>query len=337
MRTLPNRAIRLLSTFTCVPASQAEPFQTLEPKLKLLLSSNHFDKTPREIFNIQHLEVLSFRANEIREISPAISQLHQLVELNLANNSLRFLPFEILELFKGNTHLREFHIHPNPFFEPDLPPKTETSIGREQIGDRISLPRSNTIPIQADDTSTEETTLHYWRTTHRFSSPVRFFNISGTLARGTVIPAYEDNLPQKIPVIEAGIIQTPPGNFVSAAPSLLEVALRTCYRSSQLPYIADLLHPETPDYFHDLLAKAQTLKEDGGQKCTVCGKDFIITRTEWIEWWEIAKMGKQNGRLASAASPLRHWEEKSGRDQIEAMVPLIRRGCSWKCYEQCPT
>lgn len=277
--------------------------------------------------------MLSFRANDIKEISPAISQLQQLVELNVANNSLQFLPYDILELFKEGTQLREFHIHPNPFYEPDLPPKPDPNVDQEQLEDPVSLPRSDT--ILSETGSGVELTHSYWRTVHRFSSPVRFFNINGTLARGPIMPADEDNLHKKIPIIESGTTQTPPGNTISAAPSLLEVALRACYQSSQLPYLSELLHPETPAYFHDLLAKAQTVKEGGGQKCTICGKEFILPRTEWIEWWEISKMGGKK-KMPSVASILRRREEKTRRDRIEAMVPLIRRGCSWKCYQQGP-
>jgi len=78
----------------------------------------------------------------------------------------------------------------------------------------------------------------------------------------------------------------------------------------------------------DLLATVAIQQESGGTQCTICGRDFIIPRTEWIEWWEIAKCVEKKA-MQSAAIVLDQWENK--RDVIESMVPLMRRGCSWLC------
>lgn len=299
--------------------------------------------------------MLTLRANEIKELSPAISQLQNLVELNIANNSLRYLPFEILELFKESSPLREFHIHPNPFYEPDIPtPEILPAITQEEIP---SSPKLCDTPTTKDQ--------KHWRTLYCFSSPVRYFYANGKLAKGPKIPtddgepsslptsALQSNLntaskkstypgvrkssslnsAKKLTVAKLDDVQLPPENTVSAAPSLLELCLQTCYDSAELPYLTNLEYPGMPSYVPDLFKKALLLKEDGGQKCTVCGRKFVITRVEWIEWWEIAKPVNRKISTASAASPLRGWENPTGRDRIEAMVPLIRRGCSWKCYK----
>ena len=79
------------------------------------------------------------------------------------------------------------------------------------------------------------------------------------------------------------------------------------------------------------MADAAEKKESGGSKCTICARSFIIPRTEWIEWWEIAKVLEINS-TASAASPLRQMENE--RDVLESMVPLMRRGCSWLCVPE---
>lgn len=326
--TLSEKAIRLLSTLTCAPAATEASFQPFEPKLKLLLSTNHFVKVPKEIFNLQHLHVLSLRANEIKVLSPAISKLKQLVELNIANNRLQYLPFEILELFGCNSHLREFLIHPNPFYEPDI--QMEATTGQGQSNALQPDPSGST---DAEGSSTSEK----WRISHSFSTPVRFFHIDGKLAKGPVIPSDDGkgenpnvsskptavnrsifrgsifsgsqetqpaNVIQKMAVARPGDVQYPPENRASAAPSLLEVALQACYRSSQLPNLGGFLHSETPSYFQDLLNKAQTLKEDGGQKCTVCGRSFIIAVSQlcrnWVypvNTWDVFEESTQSFKL----------------------------------------
>lgn len=88
---------------------------------------------------------------------------------------------------------------------------------------------------------------------------------------------------------------------------------------------------DCPQYLPELLAKTAAVKESGGSKCTICKRNFIVPRVEWIEWWEIAKVldHKTIAGMASAASPLRQKENE--RDVLESMVPLIRRGCSWLC------
>jgi hypothetical protein len=134
----------------------------------------------------------------------------------------------------------------------------------------------------------------------------------------------------KLPVADANDSPEPPATLdeLSRAPSLLEVALAACAKTSQLPVLADYLPEDSPPYLHELLVKAGEKKKSGGSKCTVCARDFIIPRTEWIEWWEIAKVLDRNA-MASAASPLRQMENE--RDVLESMVPLMRRGCSWLC------
>lgn len=317
LKSLSKSSFKLLSTFTSVPSTGA-PFQVLEPHLKLNLSLNSMVKVQKELFDVPHIHMLSLRANDIKQLPSSISQLQQLVELNIANNFLQFLPFEILELVREGTQLRRLNLHPNPFYEPDLP----ICAGNKQadaprwIGSRAAAAAS---PLLLEAPVC-------WKKVHRFSSPITYFNITGNIAKGPKLPA-DDGRFAKIPVAVPGQIQCPPGTTLSAAPSLLEVGLRACYQSTQLPYLAEYLNEETPAYFPDLLRRAQTVKQDGGQKCTICGREFLITRTEWIEWWEISPE-TDLGKIGKTTI--------SGRDEIEALVPLIRRGCSWKCYTQPP-
>ena len=90
-------------------------------------------------------------------------------------------------------------------------------------------------------------------------------------------------------------------------PSLFEVALRGCSKSlmfEQLPYCLPADSPPRP---LQLLKYARDVKEAGGNECSLCGQNYIIPRTEWMEWW---------------ISP---W------DIFGRPLPFLRRGCSWKC------
>lgn len=113
---------------------------------------------------------------------------------------------------------------------------------------------------------------------------------------------------------------------------MLETAVKTWSKEFGQPSSGgtNWLDYEIPEKLSKILEDAQTLREAeaGDRKCTKCSRTFVIPRTEWIEWWEIAKAQETRG-LASAASPLRHFENK--RDDMENVVPLMRRGCSWKC------
>jgi hypothetical protein len=86
-----------------------------------------------------------------------------------------------------------------------------------------------------------------------------------------------------------------------------------------------------PEYFPELLATVAAKKETGSTKCSICKREYMIPRTEWVEWWEFVKCADDKG-MASAASPLRQMENE--RDAVEGMVPLMRRGCSWLCVPE---
>jgi hypothetical protein len=172
--------------------------------------------------------------------------------------------------------------------------------------------------------------------TYQARTEVRFLDINGTLVKGPSFPvntAGSNSSHNKIPVADVNDSPEPPtsGDGLSRVPSLLEVALAACAKTPQLPFLADFLPEHSPPSLHELLAITAEKKESGGSKCTICARSCIIPRTEWIEWWEIAKVLESNS-TASAASPLRQMENE--RDGLEKMVPLMRRGCSWLCVPE---
>jgi hypothetical protein len=313
-------------------------FTRLEPKLKIFLASNELTTLPGELFNLDRLTVLSLRGNQLRELPPNVGKLSNLKELNLSQNRLRYLPYEILDLFSDTSRLNSLLLHPNLFHEPQFPASEEDAEEKKEVqykiglGNRICIrPRRSAVSVSPDQR--RQSWHARWKITFQARTGVRFLHINGTLVKGPNFPVYTEELGpshNKIPVADDDNSREPPaaGHDLSRAPALLEVALAACAKTSQLPFLADYLPEDSPPSLYELLAKAAEKKESGGSKCTICARNFIIPRTEWIEWWEIAKVLDRNA-MASAASPLRQMENE--RDVLESMVPLIRRGCSWLC------
>ncbi|KAK6580527.1 hypothetical protein PZA11_006763 [Diplocarpon coronariae] len=340
LTTLSNAAVRPLATFTRIPAT-ANNFHKLEPKLKLFLSSNCLTRLPGELFNLERLVFLTLRNNELLEVPPSIGKLKNLHELNLSQNGLRYLPYEILDLLTTDCHLASLHLHPNKFHEAQFPPINDAEVGEVQYQMGLRN-RTRRHPIQntaAQAYITKPLGVHWsqkWRVNFQARTDIRYLDITGKLVKGPIFPACEEDSQASshmIPVVD--VEDTPqhpisPGVEISHAPSLVEVALNACSRNPKLPYFADMLDEEmTPPYMYKILTDALMKKESGGSQCTICKRNFVLPRTEWIEWWEIAKNVDTEYRLPSTASPLRQME--NDRDILESMVPLIRRGCSWLC------
>ena len=342
LTSLSNAVIRPLAAFSRVPPVTAGVFSRIEPMLKIFLASNSLQTLPAELFNLESLTVLTLRANQIHELPPGIGKLCNLQELNLAQNSMQYLPFEILDLFSDKHCLQSLTIHPNPFYEPRYPKQeVEQSIegqaaceGRLEYGNR---PRRGALcRISVDK---RRRSFHpQWRVSYKARTEVRFLDINGSHLKGPVFSNQTLFGPLKplngVPVAGIGDKPKPPstrGSQLSHAPSLLEIALKACSRTSQLPYLRLMLPEPYPEYFPKLFSTAAAKKDSGTTNCTVCKRDFIIPRTEWLEWWEIAKSVDKKG-TASAADPSSQMENE--RDVIESMVPLMRRGCSWLCVPE---
>jgi hypothetical protein len=309
--------------------------------LKIFLTSNELTSLPGELFNINPLAVLSLRGNKLQELPPGIGKLTNLKELNLSQNRLPYLPFEILDLFSDTSRLNTLHIHPNPFFVPQSPPTQATEEVEEvqyKIGlgnHNLTMQRRNAVAAVSPD-GRRRSWHAQWGISYQARTEIRYLDINGTLLKGPAFPSKQASgfRQNDIPVADADDCPVPPkprGNALSRAPSLLEVALNACSRNSAFPILATSIPGDVPEHIPEILTNAVSKKESGGSKCTICKRNFLIPRTEWIEWWEIAKVLNQ-GPVQSAAIPLRQMENE--RDVLEKMVPLMRRGCSWMCVPE---
>ncbi|KAI9745284.1 MAG: hypothetical protein M1818_001564 [Claussenomyces sp. TS43310] len=333
---LSNATIKPLSTFVPVHEITGEAgFQSLRPALKIFLSSNMLTRLPGEIFKVEGLRVLSLRSNQLLELPTAIGKLNRLVELNIANNLLRFLPYEIMDLLSDAGRLHSLQIHPNPFYEPDMDSLELRSLRRGR-------PASSSVPNNSTIT---------WKKDFRYRSHVRFTDIDGTLLKGPVFPGDQSlfNMSgskgythSSSSILAPCIISRAPADDVPEPPqgsgpnfhipSLLELAVRAYCRSPRTAGLDQRWEwkEDAPEHLSHILRDAKALyeMEAGVRNCTICHRDFVIPRTEWIEWWQIEKV--QRRRAGSTAASSRRQTENQ-RDQIERLVPLMRRGCSWKC------
>lgn len=264
-----------------LPPSQ-ESYEPLEPSIILFLGNNSLTSLPGELYKLRNIKHLSVWQNCLTEIMPSIAKLEKMEELNVGGNALRWLPWEILQLTRHN--LKTACLHPNPFIEPV--PSTTVSVDSAKQKLRWATGPPRTIA----------------------STAIAYLDITGTPVRGS--PPAPSSLPDYYPSAGVGddeVVSKPwyqQGNHI---PSLLEVALRGCSESSMLEQLPLYLTEDSPQSLSHLLRHAWKVKSAGGKLCSVCGKAYIIPRTEWIEW------------------------RSSLSQHCRYPVPLIRKGCSWEC------
>ncbi|KAL9096108.1 MAG: hypothetical protein Q9165_001631 [Trypethelium subeluteriae] len=150
-------------------------------------------------------------------------------------------------------------------------------------------------------------------------SDIDFYNMDGSLAsnltagQSLVPPSSVSPSTKVFPIRLEAVAELPRRyNGTSSVPSLFELALRTCSASPFFSDLRALLPEDIPESISRGLQIAQETKGDNVKICTVCGRQYIIRRTEWIEIWHY--------RLGRGLSS---WEE--------LFIPFLRRGCSWKC------
>ena len=293
IRTPTLQPLRYYTKIVPKQGSETRHYQSLTPALRLYLSNNLLEEVPGEIFHLNNLEVLSLRSNNITEILPSIGELSNLKELNLGSNQLNWLPWELLGLLHAN--LRKCMLYPNPLIRP--------------------------LPSVWNEASRRTSDFH--EPCQVASTRIAFLDITGLSIRHW--PPAPSSLPKNWPEPKAeDEFLGPPPEERTKTPSLLEIALRACKKSAQLSQFPFLIPDDCPERLKQLIQQTWKLKEAGGKTCSVCGNEYIIPRTEWIEWWYcIPDQGylprwQTNGPLAMNKTP----------------VPFLRRGCSWACWEE---
>lgn len=309
LEELSNETIRPLSHISCIPqVTKDVAFEQKEPELKVYLAMNRLTSLPGALFDIANLTVLSLRENKLTELPPAIGKLKNLRELNIAQNRIRFLPPEFLELLQSDAKLQQLIMFPNPFMQTK---KALLSDG--DLRQMVYLKDSTQQP----------------RFLSRFlgRSAVQIMNSQGRVLSEFSLRSHEKDLAAEVtvdqksnPVIDSSRTVRP-----SAVPSLMEVALRSCYKRDKPEELLEYF-PDAPPHIQDLLETVAARKTQGGLPCSRCKKLMIQPTVEWVEWRQFwpCVWNKTSPRTSSLFDPTK-------RASHEMMLPFRYQVCSWRC------
>ncbi|OAA36653.1 Leucine Rich Repeat domain protein [Metarhizium rileyi] len=281
-----------LESFLCIPVVAKDvAFEQKDPELKIYLAMNRLRSIPGTLFDLQYLTILSLRGNKLTEIPPAIAKLSNLKQLNLSQNRLRTLPAELLDLF--DEKLGDLVLHPNPFFQPER---------------QLAI-------IDEDESSAplEQALL----TRYLGRSPLQMADSMRKILSEFMLPSHQGS--NILAVSSETELHT--GHRASGVPSLVEVALRSCYSTSQLSELQHYI-PAGLCHLRALLERATELKDMGGIVCTRCRKTIIVPSLEWVEWRDIRTREVNGGAISVRLLSLA---------EDEQAIPFLYRACSWKC------
>ncbi|KAH0021389.1 hypothetical protein KCU78_g6148, partial [Aureobasidium melanogenum] len=299
-------------------------FAPLTPNIKLFLSKNDLQQLPSELWNLGNLAVLSLRSNSLTEISPSIGRLRNLHELNVAGNQLSFLPFELLALVENK--LVQLSLSPNPFVQP-LPLPTSTMLRNVPSKTDDCLRELHRLRVRCPDIDmrvpSHEALLHRLyasrlytasegpksKSTYVASSSTTFFEIDGSVVR----PRFRAYTAYSTPDYSASFERpSPPSSLRSAAPSLFELSARACARSQYVGQLSALLPEDASPPVNTAISKVIESKQLGMQHCSVCNKQFLVPRAQWVDYYYV-------GPGSEMCSP------------SELFRPFLRKSCSWVC------
>lgn len=350
LETISNATVAELKDISPFPhLRRGLPFSTWQPQFKLFLYKNSLSRLPKELFNLNHLTVLSLRANRLTEIPPIILKMINLQELNVSQNSLKCLPMELLELmYSPTSRLETLHIFPNPFRQPEL---TQPGSDTEGIARHLS--------DGAEDTIFGNRWLHegnFFKAKLCARTPVQ---VSST--RGDVFSAFRTDSGTYLATEDLGSDPTfqtlaRPQRTASQptkVQSLTELVLQSCLRSTEITpeywrdyYTSDPANAQGFGHIIEALEDMQQQREAGGLQCTVCRRDVVRPTAQWIEWWELwRKIRNDHARPSSFFRPQRDTVQDSPpplrrsvvepitTNPAERLVPFLRRACSWKCVK----
>lgn len=296
-------------------------------ELKLFLFNNNLTRVPKAIFNLEHLTVLSLRANRLTEIPPVILKMRNLTELTLSSNSLRYLPMELLELVhKPWCKLTFLRLFPNPFCQPQNQDRTPYEWHPKpgfHMGNRWLSKSTNVQGFEA--MYRQRTPVQFMDTRHRVhGGPI--YSAFRMDAGGLYLPIEDSSLEPEFPTSKTTKqVLDPTKRF-----SLVEIMLQKMLQHPALDPDTWREVPLVPDLI-DKLEEMEKQRETGDLRCTVCLRNFVIAKAQWVEWWEVFSQRATPGvpPYSSDYPP----SEPLTSNPEERLVPFLRQACSWNCVK----
>ncbi|UNI13656.1 hypothetical protein JDV02_000379 [Purpureocillium takamizusanense] len=321
LEELSSETLSPLGSFECIPVVAKDvAFEQKDPELEMYLAMNRLRTLPGALFDLTHLTILSLRGNKLTELPPAICKLRNLRELNVSQNRLRHLPAELVDLLGPDSKLRTLVLHPNSFYEPEEP------FSRS----------SDTTQALEHHSQREGHSMPHFASTHRGRSPLQVCDSRGEVLSGFRLP-FDENV--RMIAVDAGTHDDLPASSQGAAaarrdssrpsvvPTLVEAALLSCSRSSQLADL-EFYIPDGLPWLRQLLRRATLQREAGGLGCSRCRRPLVVPRLEWLEWRDL---GTYEPAAEGAGQGQRLTVRPLSMAEHERAVPFIHRGCSWEC------
>ena len=358
LKELSDATIEPLSTFSHIPTvTRGVPFEQKTPSLRLFLSNNPLTRVPGAIFNVEFLAELSLRNTHITNLPPAIGKLQHLKKLNIAQTRVRYLPGELLDLMKYGGKLEELQMQPNTFYQPSrmeliTNPKLNESQQKGTQNEAETLSGDAVVPEPAEvltamlDCATVNDIKAgkfdgNWHSPRWYVALLARSSIQFNDSRGVITSTFR--LPERfsendaaelseIKVTNEPLMSDPAtalSNSSSRVPSLFELALQTCSRTTALPKLKSYLPPDVPQHMPVILDRiVEQSKENGNTgtlPCSTCGRQVIVPMAQWLEWWypRCVSMTVDPGSEMI-------WLRVPVRD-IDTAIPFLKRACSSKC------
>ncbi|KAJ5174774.1 uncharacterized protein N7482_000651 [Penicillium canariense] len=314
LKYLPPGLLRPLQHLTKLPSLREAPisenaYSSLQPFLRIYLSNNSLTTLyTSEIFELKDLKVLTVRNNKLMRIPEAIRKLTALQVLNVSMNRLDELPWDLLWLLQQG-ELKHFTAHPNPF--PSIE-ESEIIEWHCQAGETNNGDDGEEAEVEALKAPPPPKFRQYegsppadaWATIHVATGPVKRLDMEGRPVK-----------------------YSPPFNVAAAsetasrAPSLREVSLRAISKLDGIDQLTDFELLEFPALVIPLISLARQVRQEGSQHCSICQREFIVPRAQWIEWWDC--MPYENGMKRPRAS-----------GEKLRPLPFKRVSCSWACLPE---
>ena len=334
------------------PPSEDE-FSSLTPSIRLFLSGNKLASLPSELFRLTNISVLSLRNNQLHDIPYSIGRLQNLHEFNIAQNNIKVLAWEMFDLVHCRGDHRQITVRPNPLIDPveglqDPSPLSRPKVTpkeynehlsrwgetdgaffrkmqqwysdeetqwtmRHELELRLKLGRlKRTMYIQEASRAGTELRLCKEQLIYLGSSAVRFFDpyrIHFVAEKHS--HAHDEEL--KFPAVFDPLTNKPDESDNPNCPSLFETSLRAIQSNFSL-FTPNDIPDGLPPAVTAALQRVAKGAEYGNEKCSVCSKEFIFAKAEWVEFWF-------NGFPAQQYLT------------AETILPFLRRVCSWDCAQ----